>query len=51
MVTGEEDALSQLFEALPDVIESCCEPTNDTNGYKFDDRAFARSFFTAAFGE
>ncbi len=44
MVTGEPDALGQLFDVLPDVIESL-------GNYKFEDRAFARSFFTAAFGE
>lgn len=48
MVTGEEHALSQVFDALPDVIEKICV---DTTGYKFNDRTFARSFFTAAFGE
>jgi hypothetical protein len=48
MVTGEENALSELFDVLPDVIEQICK---DTTQYKFDDRAFARSFFNAAFGE
>jgi Eco47II restriction endonuclease len=47
MVTGEQDALSQLFDILPEVIEEVCA---DTNAYKFDDRAFSRSFFNAAFG-
>jgi Eco47II restriction endonuclease len=48
MVTGEENSLSQLFDILPDVIEEVCK---STNGYKFDDRSFAKSFFNAAFGE
>jgi hypothetical protein len=46
MVTGEEDALTQLFDSLPDVIENFCK---DTTGYKFDNREFAKSFFNAAF--
>jgi Eco47II restriction endonuclease len=48
MVTGENDALSQLFDILPDVIEKICK---DTTQYKFDDRKFARSFFDTAFTE
>lgn len=47
IVTGEKDALVNLFDALPDVIESIC---SGTTGYTFDDREFAKAFFTAAFG-
>lgn len=47
LVTGEKNALANLFDSLPDVIESICA---ETTGYKFDDRAFARDFFTTAFG-
>jgi Eco47II restriction endonuclease len=48
MVTGEVNALSQLFDTLPDVIEEICQ---STTSYKFDDRTFAKSFFNAAFGK
>lgn len=48
MVTGQEDALAQLFSILPEVIENICK---NTNGYTFQDRSFAQSFFNAAFGE
>jgi hypothetical protein len=48
MVTGEVNALSQVFDTLPDVIETICQ---STTGYKFDDRTFAKSFFNAAFGK
>jgi hypothetical protein len=43
LATGVPDALSQLFVALPDVIESCSE-------YRFADRTFAKQFFQKAFG-
>jgi Eco47II restriction endonuclease len=46
MVTGQKDALEQLFDTLPDVIESVCM---DTNNYTFSDRDFAKSFFNKAF--
>jgi hypothetical protein len=49
IATGEENALSQLFDALPDVIETI----GAANGYKFDaqDLAMAKSFFMAAYGQ
>lgn len=43
LATGVPDALSQLFAALPDVIENC-------STYRFADRTFARQFFQKAFG-
>jgi Eco47II restriction endonuclease len=43
LATGVPDALAQLFNVLPDVIEGCC-------GYKFTSHEFAHSFFTKAFG-
>jgi hypothetical protein len=43
LVTGAPDALSQLFTALPDVIEANSE-------YKFTNRVFVRDFFHKAFG-
>jgi hypothetical protein len=43
LATGVPDALSQLFTALPDVIESCSK-------YRFADRMFADQFFQKAFG-
>lgn len=41
--TGVSDALSQLFAALPDVIESC-------SSYRFADRSFVGQFFQKAYG-
>lgn len=48
LVTGERNALQQLFNALPDVIEHLCQ---NTSGYRFDSLQFVRSFFVEAFGE
>jgi Eco47II restriction endonuclease len=48
LITGEKHALRQLFDILPDVIEEVCK---NTNAYKFDDRTFAKSFFSEAFGQ
>jgi hypothetical protein len=43
LVTGVPDALEQLFNFLPDVIENCSE-------YRFADPEFASRFFHKAFG-
>lgn len=43
LATGVQDALPQLFAALPDVIENC-------SNYRFTDRAFASQFFQKAYG-
>jgi Eco47II restriction endonuclease len=48
LVTGQDNALQQLFDILPDVIEEVCA---NTNNYQFNDRTFAKSFFNAAFGQ
>lgn len=44
LATGVDDALSQLFGALPDAIEACTD-------YQFSDRAFLSGFFRSAYGE
>lgn len=45
LCTGVENALEQLFNVLPNVIE------NVNNGYTFSDKEFAKEFFKRAFGE
>lgn len=47
-VTGDSQALTKLFDALPDVIEELCSTTSK---YKFKDREFAKEFFISAFGK
>lgn len=47
-VTQVDDALWQLFNVLPSVIEAICA---DKNKYKFADRKFAENFFRSAFQE
>ncbi len=42
LATGEPNALEQLFDVLPEVIESC-------SNYHFNDMVFAKDFFDKAF--
>jgi hypothetical protein len=43
LATGVDDALPQLFQVLPDVIEACSD-------YRFSNREFLAGFFRMAYG-
>ena len=45
LVTGIEDALEQLFDALPSIIEDV-----SIEGYAFTDKAALKEFYRKAFG-
>ncbi len=51
LVTGEEDALADVYKALPDVIEYVFEQHFGIKGYKVSDKDAFGNYFTDAYGK